>query len=137
MSPIRLTKSKTEQLIDGVCGGLAQYLGVDVTFVRLAFVILGLASGIGILLYFILMFIVPSEADSDEPMGKIVRDNMDDLGQNLSQAQAHPNGRNIAAVLLILMGVWLFLEQLGMSIGFLWPLLLIGLGTAVFLRARR
>ncbi len=49
----RLMRSRSDKIIAGVAGGIAQYLAVDPVFVRLAFVIAGL-SGIGILLYPIL-----------------------------------------------------------------------------------
>jgi phage shock protein C len=57
----RLTKSKTERKIFGVCGGLAEYFGIDPTLVRLAFVILALFNGIGLVIYIILAVIMPSE----------------------------------------------------------------------------
>jgi phage shock protein C len=36
----RVTKSKTDKVIDGVCGGLAEYFGIDSVLVRLVFVVL-------------------------------------------------------------------------------------------------
>jgi len=57
----RLTKSKTERKIFGVCGGLAEYFGIDPTLVRLAFVVLALFNGIGLVIYIILAVIMPSE----------------------------------------------------------------------------
>lgn len=57
----RLTRSKTERKIFGVCGGLAEYFGIDPTLVRLAFVVLTLFNGIGLVLYIILAIIMPSE----------------------------------------------------------------------------
>ncbi|HWQ96436.1 MAG TPA: PspC domain-containing protein [Candidatus Methylomirabilis sp.] len=35
----RITKSKTDRVIDGVCGGLAEHFGIDSLLVRLAFAI--------------------------------------------------------------------------------------------------
>lgn len=57
----RLTKSKTDRKLFGVCGGLGEYYGIDPTLVRLAFVLLGLLHGIGLILYIILAIIMPSE----------------------------------------------------------------------------
>jgi phage shock protein C len=57
----RLTKSGTERKLFGVCGGLGEYFGIDPTLVRLAFVILTLFDGIGLVLYIILAVIMPSE----------------------------------------------------------------------------
>ena len=57
-----LTRSIADRMIAGVCGGLAQYLGMDPTVIRLIFVLLFFVTGPGILLaYFIMMMIVPEE----------------------------------------------------------------------------
>ena len=42
MTPKRLYKSRTERMIDGVCGGLAEFFNLDVTLVRIAWVLLTL-----------------------------------------------------------------------------------------------
>ena len=55
----RLTKSKKNRMLLGVCGGLGEYFGIDPTFIRLAFAALAL-QGIGIVLYIILAIIMPS-----------------------------------------------------------------------------
>jgi signal transduction histidine kinase len=47
-------RSEHDRLIAGVCGGLASTLSVDATLVRLAFALLAIAGGAGILLYFAL-----------------------------------------------------------------------------------
>ncbi|AAM07689.1 TPA: PspC domain-containing protein [Methanosarcina acetivorans] len=57
----RLTKSKSDRMLFGVCGGLGKYFGIDPTFVRLLFVLLAFVNGIGIVLYIILAIIMPSE----------------------------------------------------------------------------
>jgi phage shock protein PspC (stress-responsive transcriptional regulator) len=55
----RITKSKTDRVIDGVCGGLAEYFGIDSLLVRLAFVALMFINGIGVILYIIFVIIMP------------------------------------------------------------------------------
>ncbi len=55
----RLTKSATNRSIWGVAGGLAEYLDVDVTLVRLAFVLLTLAGGPGLLAYIVMAIVLP------------------------------------------------------------------------------
>jgi phage shock protein C len=68
----------------GVCGGIAEYLDVDPTLVRLFFVALTLLSGgQGLLIYIVLMLVVPEqpkerqkltpEEDSDDSEPAIVR----------------------------------------------------------------
>ena len=41
----RLVRSRTDRMVGGVCGGLARYLGVDATLVRLVFVLIAVAPG--------------------------------------------------------------------------------------------
>jgi signal transduction histidine kinase len=58
----------------GVCGGLAQATGVDVTVVRVAFVLLSLGSGIGILVYGLAWLLVPLEGESTTILSRAVND---------------------------------------------------------------
>lgn len=57
----RLYKSQTDKKICGVCGGLAQYLEVDATLVRLGCVAMTLFFGMSILVYIIAAIIMPQE----------------------------------------------------------------------------
>lgn len=59
----RLYRSRKDQQIAGVCGGVADYLGVDPTIVRLLWVIFAIAGGPGLLLYVIMWAIVPEEPE--------------------------------------------------------------------------
>lgn len=57
----RLTRSVTDRKIAGVCGGLAKYLNVDPTVVRIIFLILLLVGGGGGLIYLIIWLCAPEE----------------------------------------------------------------------------
>ncbi len=57
----RLYKSATDKKIDGVCGGIAAYFGIDSTLVRLAWVIAVLCFGTGIFAYIIAAIVMPRE----------------------------------------------------------------------------
>jgi len=58
----KLTRSLNDRMLAGVCAGLADYLGMDPTVIRLIFVLLFFVSGPGVLLaYLIMMIIVPEE----------------------------------------------------------------------------
>lgn len=57
-----LTRSTKDRMIAGVCAGLAEYMGMDPTVIRLIFVLLFFVTGPGVLLaYFIMALIVPNE----------------------------------------------------------------------------
>ena len=55
----RFVLSQTDKKLGGVCGGLADYFGIDSLIVRLAFVALILGWGSGLLLYILLWFLAP------------------------------------------------------------------------------
>ncbi len=55
----RLTKSAVERMICGVCGGIAEYFNVDVTVIRVLWVIFTLMGGSGIIAYIIAAIIMP------------------------------------------------------------------------------
>jgi phage shock protein C len=61
MEPKRLFRSRTDVMLGGVCGGLAKYVNVDPTMIRLAFVLLLFIGGGGFWIYLVLWFITPVE----------------------------------------------------------------------------
>ncbi len=56
---------ESEKKIAGVCVGLAEYLNIDVTLVRVLFVLFGLGGGTAVILYLILWVVSPSRPDAD------------------------------------------------------------------------
>lgn len=59
----RLCKTRNNNKIDGVCNGISVYIGIDVTIVRILFLIFALCGGSAIILYIVCMFIMPRESD--------------------------------------------------------------------------
>lgn len=59
--PKRLYRSRSDVVIDGVCSGMGDYFNIDPVLIRLIFVALIFAGGIGVILYIICMFIIPKE----------------------------------------------------------------------------
>lgn len=64
----KLYRSKTDKKISGVCGGLAEYLAVDSTIIRILTVVAGLFSCFLVLfLYIACIFIIPEDSGYIEP----------------------------------------------------------------------
>lgn len=62
MNDKRLTRTSSDKKIAGVCGGIAKFLSLDPTLVRLAYALLTIFTAFaGILIYIIMMLIVPEE----------------------------------------------------------------------------
>jgi phage shock protein C len=67
----QLVRSESDKMIAGVCGGLAQYFGIDAAIVRLVFV-LAVLSGISPLVYVLLWIVMPSESKASAPQPPVV-----------------------------------------------------------------
>ncbi len=126
MPPKRLYKSRTERMIDGVCGGLAEFLSLDVTLIRIVWVLLTFLGGSGILLYLVAMFVMP-------------------VNPTPARGQGESSGRSTGAnakfwgILLVVIGVlWLlrnldipyYLHWWGFSWDYMLPVILIMAGVA-------
>lgn len=58
----RLYKSRTNRMLTGVCGGIAEYFNIDPTIVRLIFAFSVIFLGTGILAYIIASIVIPEQA---------------------------------------------------------------------------
>jgi phage shock protein C len=59
----KLYKLEYGRKIFGVCGGLAEYLNIDVVIVRIVWAVLALCWGAGILLYLVCAFVLPNKSE--------------------------------------------------------------------------
>jgi phage shock protein C len=136
----RLFRSSTDRVLGGVAGGLAQYMQVDPVFVRLAFVVLALFQGIGLIIYLIMWLVVPDEASTNLNGEAIIRANAEDMRARAQQftgsMRAGSQGPLLVGAVLVSLGIMFLLREFGIAPGVLWPLVLIGLG-AFLLFARR
>jgi phage shock protein PspC (stress-responsive transcriptional regulator) len=94
----RLYRSQTNKVIAGVCGGLAEYLNVDTTIVRLVWVLLTLLGGSGIILYILAFFIVP-----ERPIT---------MGDAPSPVKSEFGSARIFGILFVAAGIVLLLDNL-------------------------
>ena len=63
MNGKRLYKKEEGKKLAGVCGGIAEYLNMDPTLIRLAWALFCLAGGSGLLIYIVAAFVMPDESD--------------------------------------------------------------------------
>jgi phage shock protein C len=68
----RLMRSSTDKVISGVCGGLAEYFGIDSTIVRLVFVV-AVLSGVSPLIYLVLWIVMPQNkvVQAPQPLAQL------------------------------------------------------------------
>jgi len=87
----KIYRSRTKKMVSGVCGGLEDYLGIDVTIIRLVWIIFSLVSGTfpGLIAYIIAAAIVPEEpANNDNWTGN------NDNPWNSNDSWSNPNNQN-------------------------------------------
>jgi len=62
----QLKRSLNDKMLAGVCGGLAQYLGLDPSLVRIVYAILTVFTAFaGLIIYILMWIIVPEEKSID------------------------------------------------------------------------
>ena len=59
MNGKKLYKSRDNRMISGVCAGIAEYFNMDPTIIRLAWVLVSLLGGSGVLGYIIAAIVIP------------------------------------------------------------------------------
>ncbi len=64
----RVYKAGEGRIVDGVCAGIANYLGIEPLWVRIGWVALGLLGGIGAVVYIVAMIIFPRSPDLAPPL---------------------------------------------------------------------
>jgi phage shock protein C len=141
----KLVRSRTDRMVSGVCGGLAAYLGIEAIWVRLFFVLVSMANGLGLLIYLILWIIMPEVGREDATPGQTIESNVQEVAnkaqefaQDVGQAvQAGPNRQAgiVVGAALIVLGVVFLLDTFHILAWFrfdqLWPLILIVGGLAL------
>jgi phage shock protein C len=134
----RLTRDKRRAMIAGVAAGLARYLEVDTTLVRLAFVLMTLvpSHGLGVLIYVVCWIVMPrddvSEADADQAPASAP-----DLS-GLAPSEGLHRGRAAFGVGLMGLGLLLLFQNLGWlhwltwaCLSTFWPVILIAVGASL------
>ena len=116
----RLVRPKQGRRVAGVAAGMGNAFGIDPNLIRIAFIVLAFASGVGIVLYLIAWFITPSQ-DSTAPSAPPRRQ------------PARSQFVEAAALAVIVFGVLLLVRPWGFGFAdqIVWPVMLAGFGAAL------
>ena len=118
--PRVVRRSRTDRVIAGVCGGVGRYLGLDPVLLRIAFIILALANGLGVIAYVVAWVAIPEERP----------------GQPLAPAPEarRETGRLAIGGALVVLGLVLLLDRLAPDLDELfWPVAVVAVGVAIML----
>ena len=144
MQRARLRRSTTDKMLTGVAGGMAEYFEIDPVFVRIGWVVFGLA-GMGIVLYIALALITPGGTPPQEQVAPTDPTE----GETPKQESPQPPGtedvagrrRALFAAILIGAGAIALMDNLGFLPWELWedfwPVALIIVGVFLLLPSAR
>lgn len=151
-----LYRSRSDRMIAGVCGGLAEYFSVDPTLVRVGAVLLGILTRGGIAIAYLVMAIVVPEEPIADAAGAAASEqggvSVSEKGASAPQetqvpqapdsavAPARRGGRGVGfGVALIVVGCLLLANEFLPSVDLwrFWPLIIVAAGVSAIIRGAR
>lgn len=139
MSLKQLYRSEKNRVIAGVCAGLAEYFNLDPVIVRIFAVLITLFGGSGVLLYFILWIVIPTESAVGKKSENNIKNNVEEI-KDTTKSVVGKNSHMWAGVLFVSLGLIFLFNNFGifhfLNIGKLWPILLVALGLIILSRSK-
>jgi len=143
----KLERDESNKMIAGVASGLSDYLNMDVTWVRVIFLLMTIFALGGLWIYIILWIAVPAkpfggafnmEADY-RAYDESQRNNPGNIRSGYPQPKNEGNGRAVAGIILIVIGCCFLLNQFFVlpywfSFAKLWPLVFVVIGVIILIR---
>jgi phage shock protein C len=128
----RLYRSKENKVIGGVCGGIGEYFDIDPVWVRLVFVLLIFADGIGILAYLIAWIMIPKNPEQKEmkkTKAEVVAEKVTTKVEKVA-GRRYSESTFILGVIIVLIGVAFLMHSMfsWFSFHYVWPAAIILLG---------
>lgn len=131
----KLMRSRTDVELSGVCSGMAKYFDIDVSIVRVLWVISALLGGAGLGVYIIFAIIIPKE-----PIEVEVDDRYEEYDEDFKKDDTTRDERNktYLAIGLIFVGIMIGFERIvpDGAFQYIWPVALIGGGVLLLSRKK-
>ncbi|SHJ83818.1 PspC domain-containing protein [Tepidibacter formicigenes] len=125
----KIYRSRKDKVLGGVCGGIAEYFGVDPALIRILWIISFFTIGLGFLAYIVCIVIIP-----ENPNVEFMYEKYDE-----NEEEKFNKSKRISGIILILIGLlylfkkyfyWIDLDQF-------WPFILIGIGVFLVLKKNK
>ena len=129
----KLYRSNTEKVFGGVCGGLADYLNIDVVILRIIFVLLALFGGGGVLIYIILWIAIPAQTVNFATLKENLDAEITDEENPRNTTSKQSNTALGAGFILIIVGLLFLADRLMPYYDLIdfWPVILIAAGVII------
>ena len=122
-----LRRSRDDRVVAGVAAGIGRYFDLDPVIVRIAFIVLSVFGGSGVILYLVAWLVIAKEGEDESAAGRALK------------GSDRPRGRGVIAALLLLAAIFmvtgpvLWFADFGFGDGLFFPLLLVAAGVALLL----
>jgi phage shock protein PspC (stress-responsive transcriptional regulator) len=146
MTNKKLYRNNEDSIIAGVCGGLADYFEVDVTLIRVIFVLLLIGGGSGFLIYLVLWLITPlkneEETDFKEEAGELLEKTAKKTKTMAKEIKKevkvskHRSG-GVFGLILMFLGVLILIDKIVpvyIRWDYVWPIILVVIGAYLVFR---
>lgn len=149
----RLQRKEIDKVIAGVASGLAEYLDLDVTIVRIIFVLMAIFGFSGVLIYIVLWIVLPVKPLFFNAPGSSYEANYQTYKQDLfvntaptstvfPETKKSGNGRVLAGLVLVCIGLFFLLEEFDFiphwfELYKLWPLVFVFLGILILSNSKK
>jgi phage shock protein C len=144
----KLYRSKTDRVIGGIAGGMADYFKIDSLIIRIIFIVIALVSQVApaVIAYLIAMIVIPKEGQSSSSTPEKItnvagefEDKIKSVTESFKHNHRHRSG-NMFGFILIIVGLLLLINQIlpWYHVGFVyfWPIILIVFGLYFIFRQR-
>jgi phage shock protein C len=140
----RLYRSRSDRMLFGVAGGMAEWLDLDPSLVRLVWALLIVAGGVGLLLYIIAAIVIPEEpvgatgaaAGATTAAGADADWEARHAARRAARNERRGNGAMIFGLFLVLVGAWFLIDRyVNIDSALIFPAVLIVIGGALVIGA--
>ena len=113
----RLYRSRSDRMLFGVAGGMADWLDLDPSLVRLVWALLVLAGGVGLLLYVVAAIVIPEEPLGAATATEAGTDSPPDEwssrreARRAARAQRDGSGGILVGIVLVVVGAWFLVAR--------------------------
>ena len=132
----KLSRNSMNKVIGGVCSGLAEFFGLEVALVRLAFVIAFMFASFGFWLYIILWIVLPVEGQQST----VNSQQSESVSESVSVSKSESKVKSVLAGSFVILIGLLFLINNFIPINWvwkLWPLILVAIGVVMIVTSSK
>lgn len=135
----KLYRSNTDYVISGVCGGLAEYFGIDAIIIRIIFIMFALAGGGGLIIYILMVLLLPNYGENENDLTKEIKSKVKNVASEIKKEVKikRDGGRTILGLIVFMIGsilLWNHFFPYTIRFEVFWPSMMVVFGLWMILK---